>query len=77
MPRRPPPECKYCGAHWTTVHHISRNGLCNFCAEDRLWDNAVQLHNHEGPFFASWLFALNDAVLKMLRDLDESLDPKA
>jgi len=56
MPRRgyERQTCKACGAHRSTVGHVTWRGYCIDCGKARHLAEVDQMRAHSGPFFEHW-----------------------
>lgn len=48
-------HCGVCRKSIEEVGKLSTRGKCQGCADERMVENAAQLHAHSGPFFEHWL----------------------
>jgi hypothetical protein len=47
-------DCRSCGRRRKPDERFSARGKCRDCGLDRCVDNALQLHEHDGPHFDHW-----------------------
>lgn len=61
-------NCKICGRLREPDERFSARGKCPACGLGHCVDNAIQLHEHDGPWFEHWRRKVAASVGAVLLD---------